>query len=105
MAARDGYAQLLPHGVRVWEYQTSMMHMKAVLVHDRLACVGSVNINRRSVEKDEEVVLVVVDREITAELTAHLEEDLKPSVPAGEDAPVDSLKRKAIVAALRPIRR
>ena len=105
VVARDRFAPLLPHGVRVWEYQTSMMHVKAVLVDDRLACVGSVNVNRRSVEKDEEVVLVVVDREITAELMAHFEEDLKACVPACEDAPVESLKRRAIVAALRPIRR
>ncbi|NNF63811.1 MAG: cardiolipin synthase B [Acidimicrobiia bacterium] len=105
VVARDRYAPLLPHGARVWEYQTSMMHVKAVLVDDRLACVGSVNVNRRSVEKDEEVMLVVLDRAITAELMAHFEEDLKACIPSAEEAPVATLKRKAIVAALRPIRR
>ena len=37
--------------------------MEAVTVDGVLAVVGSVNVNRRSMEKDEEVALVVIDRD------------------------------------------
>ncbi len=31
-------------------YQPTVMHVKAVLIDGAIACVGSVNLNRRSVE-------------------------------------------------------
>lgn len=105
IVARDRYEALLECGVRVWEYQTSMMHVKAVLVDDRLACVGSVNVNRRSVEKDEEVVLVIANQNITSELIRHFEHDLESSVAVTPDSSSERWKRRAIVGALRPLRR
>ncbi|NND04526.1 MAG: cardiolipin synthase B, partial [Acidimicrobiia bacterium] len=69
VVAQDCYFPLVDEGIRVWIYQPTMMHVKAVLVDDELAMIGSVNINRRSVEKDEEVALVVLDRSVVAELT------------------------------------
>jgi cardiolipin synthase len=62
-----------------------MMHVKCVLVDDSLAMVGSVNVNRRSVEKDEEVALIFVDGGVTSTLLRHFEEDVSRSLPAGRD--------------------
>ena len=80
--AQEMYLPLLEEGARVWRYQPSMMHVKCVMVDDALSMVGSVNINRRSVEKDEEVAVVFFDAELTATLAGHFEEDLSRSLPA-----------------------
>jgi cardiolipin synthase len=43
------------------------------------AVVGSSNFNRRSLDHDEEVVLVALDRAVAAELAADLDADLERS--------------------------
>jgi cardiolipin synthase len=83
--AQEMYLPLLEEGARVWRYQPSMMHVKCVLVDDSLAMVGSVNVNRRSVEKDEEVALIFVDGGVTSTLLRHFEADVSRSLPAGRD--------------------
>ena len=82
VAAEEAYAPLLAGGVRVWIYQRSMMHVKAVLADGVMALVGSVNVNRRSMAKDEEVAVAIADREVTSELERHFGEDRELSEPA-----------------------
>ncbi len=104
VVAQDSYFPLVDEGIRVWIYQPTMMHVKAVLVDDEFAMIGSVNINRRSVEKDEEVALLVTDRAVVAELTGHFEDDRAHSEPvAHHDEP--SLVEKAVAKAVRPLKR
>lgn len=62
-------------GAKVWVYQPTMMHTKAVLVDGELAVVGSVNVNRRSTEKDEEVAVAVLDSAVVSELEDHFGAD------------------------------
>jgi hypothetical protein len=42
---RSTYERLLAAGVRIWEYQPSMMHSKTMLVDDWLCMVGSTNLD------------------------------------------------------------
>jgi cardiolipin synthase len=42
--------------------------------------VGSSNFNRRSLDHDEEVVLIALDRDLTATLDANLDDDFARSV-------------------------
>lgn len=77
--ARSSYRPLLSHGVRVWQYRPTMFHTKAVMVDGVASIIGSVNINKRSVEKDEEVGLVVIDDALTGELIEHFEQDKEVS--------------------------
>ncbi len=105
VVARERYESLLDHGIRVWEYQTSMMHVKAVLVDHVAACIGSVNINRRSVEKDEEVAMIVLDEDVTATLEAHFEDDVASSTPVVGDDIRPTPWERALIWALRPLRR
>lgn len=106
VVAEERYARLLEDGVRVAIYQPTMMHVKAVLVDGAAALVGSVNVNRRSVEKDEEVGLVVFDPEVTAKLEQHFHEDLAASTAATPAAvAARSPLRKLAVLAIRPARR
>lgn len=47
-AARLTYPELLQAGVRVWEYQPTMMHGKLMIIDDHLVIAGSANFDDRS---------------------------------------------------------
>jgi len=69
------YDSLLEKGVRVFEYQPSMMHSKTMLVDDELALVGSINLDPLSLTKLEEAALVVQDGAFATELARTFEAD------------------------------
>jgi cardiolipin synthase A/B len=69
------YDALLEKGVRVWEYQPSMMHAKTMLVDEELAFVSSMNLDPLSLTKLEEAALVVNDRAFAATLAQTFEAD------------------------------
>lgn len=98
---REISQRLIEAGVTVWEYQPTMMHVKAFLVDDVLSLVGSINVNRRSTEKDEEVALAICDRDVTARLVAHFSEDLKQSELVSAEDP--SLVQRVKAALVRPL--
>lgn len=52
------YRTLIRGGVKVYEYQATMMHAKSVIVDDWL-CIGSTNLNHRSFYHDLEVDVVL----------------------------------------------
>ena len=104
VVAEEHAADLLSHGIRVWRYQPTMMHVKAVLVDGVLALVGSVNVNRRSVEKDEEVGMLILDRDVVSTLEGHFREDVTRCVPANPSLADRSFTRKIASAIIRPIR-
>ncbi|MFF5265152.1 phosphatidylserine/phosphatidylglycerophosphate/cardiolipin synthase family protein [Actinomadura viridis] len=79
LAGRQHYDRLLADGVRIWEFTPSMMHAKIITMDGIVSLVGSTNFNRRSMDHDEEVVLAVIDRDLTATLDAHFEDDLARS--------------------------
>jgi cardiolipin synthase len=62
------YGPLLKAGARVWEYQSSMMHAKTMLVNDSLVLVGSINLDPLSLSVLEECALVTEDRALAQEL-------------------------------------
>ncbi|MEX2654969.1 MAG: phospholipase D-like domain-containing protein [Acidimicrobiia bacterium] len=104
VVAEEHSAELLARGITVWRYQPTMMHVKAVLVDGVMALVGSVNVNRRSAEKDEEVGMLILDRDIVATLETHFREDVTRCVPANPSLTDRSLARKVAGALLRPLR-
>ncbi|MEU6882038.1 phospholipase D-like domain-containing protein [Streptomyces sp. NPDC046712] len=75
LAGQRLYEGLLDAGVRIWEYGPSMMHAKVLTMDGTLSLVGSANFNRRSLDHDEEVVLAVLDEELTATLDGHFDQD------------------------------
>jgi cardiolipin synthase A/B len=79
IASESTYERLNAGGVRIWNFRPSMMHAK-ILTMDGIACVvGSANMNTRSMQLDEEVVLCVLDPRVTAELDGDFEADLARS--------------------------
>jgi cardiolipin synthase len=73
---RGSYAPLLEGGVRIWEYELSMMHAKTILADDRLSVIGSTNMDPLSLDVVEEGSLVVEDPALAGAMAQDFEEDL-----------------------------
>jgi len=79
LASEATYDRLVSGGVRVWNFQPSMMHAKIMTMDGMASVLGSSNFNRRSLDHDEEVMLVALDREVVSVLDGHFDEDLRRS--------------------------
>lgn len=106
LAGQRYYEDLIACGVKIYQYQPTMLHAKVITVDRVASLVGSTNFNRRSLDHDEEVMLAVMDCDFTAALDGHFEEDKKKSVLIERAR----WKRRSIVqrareAAVVPIRR
>ncbi|MFC9339297.1 phosphatidylserine/phosphatidylglycerophosphate/cardiolipin synthase family protein [Streptomyces sp. NPDC057020] len=106
LAGQRYYEDLTACGVKIYQYQPTMLHAKTITVDGIASLVGSTNFNRRSLDHDEEVMLAVLDREFTATLDGHFEEDRSKSeqIQPGRWKRRDLLQR-AMEAAVVPIRR
>lgn len=106
LAGQHYYNDLLACGVRILQYQPTMMHAKVITVDGMAALVGSTNFNRRSLDHDEEIMLVVLDEQFTASLDEHFDADAAASVLIEESRwhrrPLGQHLREL---AVRPIRR
>ena len=106
LTSERSYERLTDSGVRVMTFQPSMMHAKVMTVDGQVAVVGSSNMNRRSLDHDEEVVLIALDSDLVATLDAHLEDDFERS----EEIDLTrwrnrSARQRAMEKAVSPIRR
>ncbi|MFJ9213390.1 phosphatidylserine/phosphatidylglycerophosphate/cardiolipin synthase family protein [Streptomyces sp. NPDC102264] len=79
LAGQHYYEDLTACGVRIHQYQPTMMHAKVITVDHVASLIGSTNFNRRSLDHDEEVMLAVLDETFTATLDEHFDEDLAVS--------------------------
>ena len=80
LSSESFYARLVEGGVRIWAFQPSMLHIKTMTVDGIAAVVGSANMNRRSMQHDEEVVLTVFDPRVAGRLEADFADDLERCV-------------------------
>ena len=78
-AGRRSYDKLLASGVRIFEYDRTMLHAKVLLVDDCWANVGSGNFDSRSFDLDLEVNVSVTDPGVAEELSQHFVDDLAVS--------------------------
>ncbi|MFU8817178.1 MAG: phospholipase D-like domain-containing protein [Pseudomonadales bacterium] len=81
LAGEAEFMRLLDGGVRLWKYQRSMLHTKIMTIDAAVACVGSANFNQRSMRKDDELAVVVLDAEVVRKLDGHFEADLQHCEP------------------------
>lgn len=79
VAAGRYFEELLEAGVEIHIYDATMLHVKSMVIDGVSAMVGSANVNRRSMDHDDELSLVIHDEEIAATLEAHFDEDLERS--------------------------
>ena len=78
-AGRRRYEELLAGGVRIYEYQPSMMHAKTFVIDGVWSTIGTMNIDNRSLAFNDESNIVAFDRSLGAEMDAIFFEDLKYS--------------------------
>lgn len=78
-AGRTAYGRLLEGGVKIFEYQPTMIHSKTMVADGLFSMVGSSNLDPRSSEINEEIDLVVYDEKFGREMEAAFEKDLQQS--------------------------
>jgi cardiolipin synthase len=79
VAGRAAYEQLLDAGVRLFEYQPTMLHAKSLVVDESWASVGTVNFDNRSFQLHDEVTLCVWDEHFAGLLREAFERDVAAS--------------------------
>ncbi len=106
LAGQHHYEALTAAGVRIHQYQPTMMHAKIMTVDGVVSLIGSSNFNRRSLDHDEEVMLAVMDPAVTRTLDEHYDQDLRASTPiAPERWRRRSVLQRARELSIRPLRR
>jgi cardiolipin synthase A/B len=99
-AARSFYSELLAAGVKIYEFQASVLHAKTAVIDNGWSTVGSANLDLRSFLHNTEVNVVVLGEEFGNRMEAAFQEDVKNSVQiypeAWEQRPfLDRLKETA----------
>ncbi len=75
--SRSGYRPLLKAGIRVFEWNGSMLHAKTAVADDQWARVGSSNLNIASWLSNREIDIAVEDAGFACKLAAQYEKDLE----------------------------
>jgi len=78
-ASRWHYDLLLRRGIRIFEYQPTMMHAKTMVVDGIWSTIGSSNFDDRSFRLNDEVNVNVYDEGVAAEMERMFFEDLSKS--------------------------
>jgi cardiolipin synthase len=76
-AGRRHYEELLHGGVRVYEYQPTMLHSKTIIADGVWGTVGSMNFDNRSMAFNNESNLVVLDSTFGAQMDSTFFDDLR----------------------------
>jgi cardiolipin synthase len=76
-AVRSYYDVLLAAGVRVYEYQPTMIHAKTMVVDDYFSAIGTANMDNRSFRLNFEVSAVLYGEEHAEALAAQFRRDLE----------------------------
>ena len=75
-AGRAAYGKLLEGGVKIFEYQPTMIHEKSMVIDGLFSMFGSSNLDARSSEINEELDVVVYDEGFAREMESVFEKDL-----------------------------
>lgn len=78
-AGRTAYGKLLEGGVKIFEYQPSMIHAKTMVADGLFSMFGSSNLDARSSEINEEIDVVVYDAGFARMMEEAFEQDLARS--------------------------
>ena len=79
-AAHRNFQRLLDSGVRIFEYQRTLLHQKVMTVDGVWCAAGSSNFDDRSFETNDEITLGFLDKGLAAHLEDIFRADLKDCV-------------------------
>lgn len=68
-ASRFFFDELLESGVKIYQYQTGLLHSKSVLIDHQLSLIGTVNLDIRSLWLNFEITLVIDDKKFGKNLS------------------------------------
>jgi cardiolipin synthase A/B len=78
-AGRTAYGELLKGGVKIYEFQPTMIHSKTMVIDGVFSVFGFSNFDARSAQINEELDVTVYDEDFGREMQAVFERDLQRS--------------------------
>ena len=82
-AGRTSYRQLLEGGVKIYEFQPTMLHTKAMVIDGLFSVIGSSNFDARSAQINEELDLTVYDQKFGEQMNMVFRRDLESAKEYG----------------------
>jgi cardiolipin synthase len=76
-ASHHHFGTLMKAGVKIWEYDKTLLHQKVIVVDGIWSGVGSTNFDDRSFQLNDEITIGILDEEIAAELKEAFQADLR----------------------------
>ena len=76
LAGRAQYDRLLASGVRIYEWQGSVLHAKTFVADGVWSTIGSMNFDNRSLALNDESTLMILDEQVGQQLTAVFLDDI-----------------------------
>lgn len=73
------YEQSLPYGIRLFRYHRGFLHQKVMLIDDRLAAVGTANLDNRSFRLNFEITAFCTSHRFVSQIREMLETDFSHS--------------------------
>jgi cardiolipin synthase len=89
-AGRHWYEELLGAGIRIYEFEPTMIHSKTIIADGVWGSIGSMNFDNRSMAFNNESNLVFLDRRLGAEMDSTFFDDLRHS----REIKLDEVKRR-----------
>lgn len=80
-AGRNAYGDLLRGGVKIYEYQPTMIHQKTLVVDSLFGIMGTSNLDARSAQLNEEIDLTIYDGGFGRQMEEIFDTDLKQAKP------------------------
>jgi cardiolipin synthase len=78
-AGRHWYEELLTAGIRIYEFQPTMIHSKTIIADGVWGTIGSMNFDNRSMAFNNESNIVFLDRHVGAQMDSTFFDDLRYS--------------------------
>lgn len=79
LASRRMFGQLLRAGVKIYEYEAGMTHVKCLVADELWSAIGTTNLDNRSFEHNDEVNVVFRDQAVAARLLGDIKVDIQKS--------------------------
>jgi len=83
-AVRSYYSDLLKAGIEIFQYTKGFVHAKTMVCDNKIAMIGTANMDTRSFDLNFEVNAIVYNKQVAKELSAIFYDDLKDSVILNE---------------------
>ena len=78
-SSKRHWPELIKAGIKIYEYQPTMVHVKLIIVDDTFVSFGSGNLDDRSIRLNDEANVDVLDRSFAAQQTRIFEMDKRQS--------------------------